>query len=229
VSFDLPDNLTNFRVMVLSQSKDNFFGYSEEMIEVRKDVIVEDRTPLILRQYDEITLGANVFNTTGKEIGFKALISADGLEIADKEKLALIPAGGSEFISWTVKNPKSCGYLQAKCEIPYMISILGDSAKHSDKIEGKIAIKSIPSLITNVHKSQTLQAGETADLTLMLPENTNIAKSNYTIALSNNPLLGIEKIVKSLAVYPFGCGEQLLSSTMPNAVLQRFTSILTDT
>jgi len=121
--------------MVLGQSKDNFFGYSEEMIEVRKDVIVEDRTPLILREGDTITLGANVFNTTDTEIGFRALISADGLEIPDPEKLSLIPAGSSEFISWTVKNTKSCPYLQAKCEIPYTISILGDSAKHSDKIE----------------------------------------------------------------------------------------------
>jgi uncharacterized protein YfaS (alpha-2-macroglobulin family) len=49
VNFDLPDNLTNFRVMVISNSKDNFFGYSESFIEVRKNVIIEDKTPLILR------------------------------------------------------------------------------------------------------------------------------------------------------------------------------------
>ncbi len=214
--------------MVLSQSKNNFFGYSEEMIEVRKDVIVEDRTPLILREHDEVTLGANVFNTTDKEIGFKALISADGLEIGQKEKQFSISAGESTFISWTVKNPKSCPYLQKKCEIPYTISILGDSAKHSDKLEGKIALKAIPSLITNAHRAATLEAGENADLSLKLPENTNIAKSLYTLSLSNNPLQGIEKIVKSLAVYPYGCGEQLLSSTMPNALLQRFTHIFSD-
>lgn len=229
VTFDLPDNLTNFRVMVLGQSKDNFFGYAEEMIEVRKDVIVEDRTPLILREGDTITLGANVFNTTDKEIGFKALISADGLEIADTEKLSLIPAGGSEFISWTVKNTKSCPYLQEKCEIPYMISVLGDSAKHSDKIEGTIRLKYIPSLVTNNHKWVILQEGESADLSLAIGENTDETKSSYTLTLSNNPLLGIEKIVKSLAVYPFGCGEQLLSSTFPNAVLKRFSWVLADT
>jgi hypothetical protein len=35
--------------MVLSNSKDNLFGYSEQFIEVKKNVIIEDRTPLILR------------------------------------------------------------------------------------------------------------------------------------------------------------------------------------
>ncbi|MDR2411917.1 MAG: hypothetical protein LBD88_05160 [Candidatus Peribacteria bacterium] len=42
--------MTNFRVMIVSNSKDNHFGYSEKFIQVRKNVVVEDRTPLILRQ-----------------------------------------------------------------------------------------------------------------------------------------------------------------------------------
>jgi hypothetical protein len=35
--------------MVVSNSKDNLFGYAEENIEVRKNVILEDKTPIILR------------------------------------------------------------------------------------------------------------------------------------------------------------------------------------
>jgi uncharacterized protein YfaS (alpha-2-macroglobulin family) len=56
VSFTLPDNLTNFRVMVVSNSKDNHFGYSEEFLQVRKNVVAEDRTPLILRNGDKATI-----------------------------------------------------------------------------------------------------------------------------------------------------------------------------
>ena len=124
MSFKLPDNLTNFRVMVLANSKDNFFGYAEEMIEVRKDVIVEQRMPLILRESDEIRLGANIFNTTDAEIGFTANLSADGLEIPTSEQLVYISAGESTFVSWNIKNPKPCPPLQKICEIPYTISVL---------------------------------------------------------------------------------------------------------
>jgi hypothetical protein len=35
--------------MVVSNSKDNLFGYSESFLEVRKDIIIEDKTPKILR------------------------------------------------------------------------------------------------------------------------------------------------------------------------------------
>ncbi len=226
VSFSLPDNLTNFRVMVLSNSKDNFFGYAESMIEVRKDVIVEDRTPLIIRYGDEIILGANVFNTTDKEIGFTATLKSTSLEIEKQEQLSMIAPGESEFISWrvTAKPEIYAGWEK----INYSISILGDSVKHSDKIEWKIQVSSSPVLMQKVLQSKNIASWQSADLTLDLPENTNIELSQYSISLSNNPLQGIQKILASLAKYPYGCIEQTLSSTMPNAVLSKFSSLLWD-
>lgn len=56
VSFTLPDNLTNFRVMALSQSKNNLFGYAETFLEVRKEVLLEPRIPLMLRAGDKVEL-----------------------------------------------------------------------------------------------------------------------------------------------------------------------------
>jgi uncharacterized protein YfaS (alpha-2-macroglobulin family) len=54
--------------MVISQGVSNFFGYGETMIEVRMDVLLESRVPQIMRFGDKVTLGANVFNSTDKEI-----------------------------------------------------------------------------------------------------------------------------------------------------------------
>jgi len=228
VSFNLPDNLTNFRVMVISNSKDNFFGYNEDFIEVRKDVIVEDRTPLILREGDTIELGANIFNTTDEPIGFKTIFAIDGIWIENPEKLITIAGWESGIVTWKVKNPRSCGELDQQCEIPYIISVLWDSVKHSDKVEWMIEIKPVPSLVQHRFISKVLWANQSWDFTLPVSKNTDIDKSLYTLHLSNNPLAGIEKIVKSLAKYPYGCWEQLLSSTMPNAILQKFTNILGD-
>ncbi len=229
VKFTLPDNLTNFRIMALSHSKDNFFGYSETSLEVRKDVIVEDRTPLILREADEVVLGANIFNMTDKEIGFSSTLTIDGAKLLDpSEKKSMIPAGGSEFVTWKVQQTKNCPILSKDCTLPYTISVLGDSVDHSDKISGNIAVKYIPTLIQNVQNSQVFTTGQSKDMTLTLPENTNIEKSFYEFSVSNTPLAGIEDIVKSLAVYPYGCGEQLLSSTLPNAILLKFSTLLGD-
>jgi uncharacterized protein YfaS (alpha-2-macroglobulin family) len=222
VKFTLPDNLTNFRVMVLSNSKDNFFGYAEEFIEVRKDVIIEDKTPLTIRDGDEVEVLAQIFNTTKNDIGFKGTLISENLDIDIAERLITVRAGDSSILRWRVKNTSACNSTLETCHIPYMMTILWDSAKNSDKIEGKIEIKSAPSLLQTSMVSKILITGESHDFSLDLEENVDTSKSVYQLSISNSPLLGIEKIVGSLAVYPFGCGEQLLSSTMPNAVLQRY-------
>jgi uncharacterized protein YfaS (alpha-2-macroglobulin family) len=49
VEFELPDNLTTFRVIAVSNSKNNTFGYQEKNILVQKNIIIEDKTPKIIR------------------------------------------------------------------------------------------------------------------------------------------------------------------------------------
>jgi hypothetical protein len=39
--------------MALSNSKNNLFGYKEKFIEVKKSVVVEDKTPIIFRNGDD--------------------------------------------------------------------------------------------------------------------------------------------------------------------------------
>jgi uncharacterized protein YfaS (alpha-2-macroglobulin family) len=39
---------------------------------------------------------------------------------------------------------------------------------------------------------------------------------------SNSRLAGIEKIIRTLIVYPYGCLEQTVSSTLPNVIVMQF-------
>ncbi|MGB2110517.1 MAG: alpha-2-macroglobulin family protein [Patescibacteria group bacterium] len=67
INFELPDNVTNFRIMAVAQSKDNYFGSSQEFISVRKNILIEEKMPLISRTKDEIVVGANIFNLTNNK------------------------------------------------------------------------------------------------------------------------------------------------------------------
>ncbi len=219
VSFDLPDNLTNFRVMVVSNSKDNLFGYSENFIEVRKNIIIEDKTPLILRDWDISSIGATIFNNTNKEIWFKLeLISS--VEVKEPIKNIVIPAW------WSINNIWEITVKWNEKEITYKISALWDSIENSDKIENTIKIKDSPDLITHVIKSETVDLWKMINFSLNIPENTNLDKTKVVVSVSNNKLNWIEKIVTSLAQYPYWCIEQTVSTTLPNAILKKFDNLL---
>ncbi len=219
VSFDLPDNLTNFRIMVVSNSKDNMFWYADGQLEVRKNVIIEDRTPLILMDWDISSIWANVFNNTDKDIWFKLELNANVL-VKEAEKNIIVPAWKSVNTIWEILADNN----QEK--ITYKISALWDSLDNSDKIENTISIKQTPELTSHVIKNQTIESWNTVEIPIKIPENTSLDKSKVVVTVSNNKLVWIEKIVSSLAQYPYGCIEQTTSSTLPNAILKKFDNLL---
>jgi len=223
VKFELPDNLTNFRVMVVSNSINNFFGFSEDFIEVRKNVIVEDKTPIILRNWDVSEIWANIFNTTDKDIWFSINLEASNIELDAKTKNIFIKAGSSKFVSWQIIVQKNIS------KIDYKISALWDSKENSDIIENSIEIKQSPVLITNRIDNviipgfnKTVWIWKTE---IEIGDNVDIENTKVEVIFSNNKLTWIEEIVWSLAKYPYGCIEQTISSTMPNAILLKFDKI----
>ncbi len=62
-----------------------------------------------------------------------------------------------------------------------------------------------------------------------IPGNTLLARSNYEMTLSTNPLQHLEKIIGSLLVYPYGCIEQTVSTTVPNMLALEFASYFPET
>lgn len=221
IEFTLPDNLTNFRVMVISNSKDNFFGYSEENLEVRKSVIIEDKTPIILREDDKTTIWANIFNNTKESIWFKVELTVKDVQVNSPTKNITIWAWDSQYISWSIFNDYN------KDKIEYTISALWNNAENSDKIQGIINVKESPILINNITKTWKVKAKWSIDLDIDIPENISLEKSEVEIIFSNNKLIWIEKIVSSLAKYPYWCVEQTTSTTLPNAILKKFKKIFT--
>lgn len=214
ISFELPDNLTNFRVMVVSNSKDNLFWYSSDFIKVRKNVIVEDKTPIILRHWDNSVIWANIFNNTDNEISFAVTLDAN-VAIEEKIKKTTIPWNSSKNIYWDI-------VVDTVNNINYKISALWDNKQNSDIIENVIAIKESPLLRQNIIKKWHIDSNKNSSLKIDIPLNVDFDKSELSVKVSNNKLNWIEDIVSSLAEYPYWCVEQTVSATMPNIILWQF-------
>ena len=222
VTFTLPDNLTQFRVMVLSNSTDNTFGAGQTLFSVQKPVTIEDKTPLILHDGDRVTLGANVFNQTGRDMTFAVDLKADGLKVTQQHTQITLKNGANTFVSFDAQT-RGDGK-----NIPYTMTVTGDSFKNSDGIQWTIKIAESPTLIQRVIKDDIL-INATRDYSMQIPENTLIPKSTYEVSISNNPLQHLESIISSLLIYPYGCIEQSTSTTVPNVLARKFAKFLTST
>jgi uncharacterized protein YfaS (alpha-2-macroglobulin family) len=220
IEFTLPDNLTNFRIMVSSNSKDNFFWTASANIEVRRNITIEDKTPLFYRSWDRIEVRAKIFNNTSKEIGFKIKFDSDDIIVNKKEKLLVVWSKSSKIVSfwtsWKVDDNK---------DIKYKILALWDSIDNSDIIEKTIENKESPNLISVYSISWLAEINKKQNFRIDIPENTDLKKSKVKISFSNNLLLWVEKTIKSLLVYPYGCIEQMTSSTYPNAIILNFSKL----
>ncbi len=221
INFALPDNIWDFRVIVLWSSKTNLFWAHENNLSVRQQVLIEDNFPMIFRQGDEMKLGVNVFNNWDKDIEAEVVLESTWLNIEQSKQTIKIKAENRKFITWdsSLKNTKDKS-------VTYSVTIKADNGE-SDKIQKTVSIAETP-LIASYSNFQDKITKSKNNLSFKLSSDKvlNKTKSYIKFSISTSLLAGIEKILSSLMVYPHGCLEQLSSTTLPNALLLKFSNIL---
>lgn len=220
ISFELPDNLTNFRIIAISNSNNNYFWVAEQNIEVRKEVFLEAKVPLIIRNNDEMFLSANIFNNTNKDQDFKISLETDWLIQTEKLKNIKVLTWQNSIATFKVKNKNEKDIIKFKFSLVWKW--------YNDIVEGEIKSVNHPTFINFITKNTSILKSETWYIWFNIWSNVNREKSSLNIVFSNNLLAWIENIAKSLMIYPYWCIEQTTSSTFPNAILFKFTDIFKD-
>ncbi|MFZ4465156.1 MAG: alpha-2-macroglobulin family protein, partial [Bacteroidales bacterium] len=114
-SFQLPDALTRWRLMLLAHTRDLKTGNAEYTFTASKDLMIMSNLPRFFREGDTIILQAKVVNTAGKKISGTAKLSfiADGSEsdsynyLLDKQIISFesIETAQSTTVSWKLIVP----------------------------------------------------------------------------------------------------------------------------
>ena len=66
MNFSLPDNITDYRIIAIANTKSSQFAVAEKNLSVRKDYTLETHIPMIAYPGDTFTVTASAFNATKK-------------------------------------------------------------------------------------------------------------------------------------------------------------------
>lgn len=145
--FTVPDALTRWRFMALAHMKDGNSGTFEQFVITSRDLMVMPNMPRIVREGDVITLAANVFNTTEKQLGGMAYIQvrdavSGQLLMSEQlqEKVWEANAGKGALIDWKIEVPQGVKALE--------ITLSAISGQISDGEKHLIAVLPSRTLIT---------------------------------------------------------------------------------
>ena len=204
VSFVLPDNLTTFRLMAVSLTKDEF-GKAENKITVSKPVMITPNMPRFARVGDVFDCGAIVYNYEDTKGQFQVQInSVGGIRVqGNNQQRVSVPKGQSREVTW-------------KCQA----DTLGEAnvamvatGRYSDGVQTQLTV-------STPEKEQTLAVyGATESSQKQVLEQPAglhaLADNRVKVTLASTALLQLKGAMNYLLTYPYNCLEQQLSKIVP--------------
>jgi uncharacterized protein YfaS (alpha-2-macroglobulin family) len=208
VSFDLPDNTTTYRIMVVAVDEDGRAGSSEHDVVVRKPLMVQAVTPRFVYPGDSLQIEALLHN--GTEEDAEAVIHGTfvGLDGTLGDTTVSIAAGG------TARVPV---HVDVDSTEDATIRFTAQMGAHMDAIE-----VTLPVLEPGVSRTQVVSQSVSAhtELQILLPADRVRGSESLEIVASTTSLTELKDAVGYLMGYPNGCIEQTTSRAYPLVMLE---------
>ena len=190
-SFDTPDALTEWKVMMLAYTDDLKVGTLEKKIKSQKELMIIPNVPRFVRQGDTLVFTAKVINFTDNEIVaetniefFDAIsMKTISLIIEENSQLNTIGSKQSTPVSWTISIPDNINMIGYK--------ITASAGTYTDGEERIFPVLTNRMLVTNA-MPMNVSALSTVNFTLdglSQTENksSSIKNYRYTIEFTSNP------------------------------------------
>ena len=184
LSFTLPESLTTWRFMGIANTADMLYGYIDGEAIAQKDVMIQPNMPRFVREGDDATISARLFNTTDHSVSGTArlqLIDPNSEQVICEQSAPFtIAANNSTAAQFVISGlPADISLLICK------VTATGDG--FSDGEQHYLPILSNKEYVTKTVPFTQHEAGvKTIDLTKLFPQGTGQQK--LTIEYTNNPV-----------------------------------------
>jgi alpha-2-macroglobulin len=204
-AFDLPDNLTSWRVQAWAFGKGRAHGDAEVEIEVSKPLQVRPLMPQAAVAGDELEIGAMVQNLSDSRQEFLVTMESDGAGNPPARSVPLA-AGEEARVVWPVT------LTEAGPEVFKLRAVSKDgSLADGAEFVLPVAPRSVP--VTLAAKSEITEGATRTRLRLDCPEAAGAA--TLQVRLEAKAAVGALAVLPDLVGYPHGCTEQTLNRFLP--------------
>ncbi|MBN2358301.1 MAG: alpha-2-macroglobulin [Deltaproteobacteria bacterium] len=209
LEFELPDNLTTYRIMALATTKGDQFGAGETRVVVSKPLLARPAMPRIARVGDKIEAGV-VVQTVGAAIdSAEVSVEARGLTLTGPAQRTVSVQGG------TPVEVRFAFIAERAGTADLVFKVRGGS-------ESDAVLERIPVLLP-VSLEAVAAYGDTADRSsegLVPPGGVRPGVGGLEISLASTALGNFDEGMRQLVRYPYGCLEQLASRLVPFIALR---------
>lgn len=211
IEFEVPDNLTGWRVLVLAVTPGDRMGLGEGNFKVNRATEVRPVMPNQVTEGDDFIAGFSVMNRTNETRNITVTIRAEGDikgNVENKnETVSLKPYKRSTV--WmpiqtrTVKQDRNHPKGQIRFNVTAVDKIDNDGLVHS------LPINKRRSLDTAANYGTTTQPR--VEDSILFPENIHTDVGSVSVVLSPSVIANVEGAFKYMRDYPYTCWEQVLS------------------
>ncbi|HQF00956.1 MAG TPA: MG2 domain-containing protein [Bacteroidales bacterium] len=207
--FTIPNYTGEVRIMVIA-GKNGSWGASEKNVNVKQPIMLLPTLPRKLSPDEEVIMPVSVFSMSNKVKKVAVKIKTDGhlIPLGNTYQEADFSDIGEKMVYFSLKADGSEGYSSVSLE----------ATSGSEKATASVEIEvKHPNPYTTISESHIIQEGaqQKIDITPHGLPQTNSVKLN----ISSLPSFEIEKSLQFLINYPYGCLEQIVSSSFAQLYL----------
>ncbi len=212
VSFNLPDNITTFRIMAVAVDKVGNFGANDDIVIVKKNLQISETIPEFAMVDDTFSAGATIYNNSGSDLDVAIKIETENIEIDGGQKVVHVKGGSFEEVRFDF-TATNVGIAK--------VNIAAVGGEFSDGVQTGLFVK-----VPRTTEAVALFGNTTDDeviKTIVIPSTNDVyaGAGDIYAYLSPSAFSELGSSVDYLLTYPYGCLEQRMSKVFPIVTSKR--------
>lgn len=204
ITFQLPDNLTSFKIMAVAQTLDANFGAANSDFRVKLPLLLQPALPRFARKGDAFDAGVVVHNYSGKKGQGVVEAEVSGIALKGANKMDFeLEHGASQAVLFSFQAVQTGqAVFRFRCRMNEL----------ADGLEKNIPVQA-PSLHETVATYKRVE--ESTKEKLQPPKDVYPEMTRLELTASSTAMSEFSGAVDYLMSYPYDCLEQRLSKAMP--------------